>query len=752
MFMFRRRITYYMVVVMSLSCMVLNNFFTTICYADTIETSDTLEDIGANDYVEISNDALELRVTKSNGKFILFDKRSNKIWYSNPNDTENDKISAGLAKSNIESQIVLEYLSSKDENTKTTTQTTNSFTMCAQNNGIEIEKNVNSIKVIYSFKEIGIVVPVIYSIDKTGYLEVTIDVKNIKENDEYLIVSMQLLPFFGAANSTEEGYLFIPDGCGAIAKFNQNIFPYKSYEKMVYGYDAVHKKSVDTSNDLNIYMPVFGTVYDNAALMGIITDGDGSASILAQTGNTKTFYNTIFSKLNYRVYSEEQALYANNKDKTISTLTHTSFGIDEYTIRYYSLFDNDASYSGMARAYRNYLINEKKMQKKNENDSSLYLKVYCNLEVKKNFLGIKYYKSVPLTTFNELQEIIMDLKDTGVSNLSIELVGWANNGVFNRKYVKDAKPLKVLGGQKAFNSLMKYCNKQGINVFPDVDFLTFEKSGNGVSISRNSAKSVNGEDAKQYKYSIVTYNKNLDINPWYLISPNYLIKNADKFLGNYKLSDCKNISVSSMGNTLFSDFKNKDGVFRSKSLKISEKLFDNLNKDYNVCTEEANAYCLSSVTNIISVPMHSSGYEIFAYDVPFYQMVIHGSISYSSTSAVQNSDIKTLLLKCLETGSDMMFECIAKDSFTLRETRLSDKFSIGYNSWNKQAIASYLEYSKVFSMVKGCAFKSHTQVLPDVYEAEYSNGIKIFVNYSNKDVVINGVQVSANGYGIKEAK
>ena len=85
-----------MVVVMLLSCMVFNNSFTTICYADTIETSDTLENIDANDYVDISNDTLEFRVNKSNGKFILFDKRSNKIWYSNPNDTENDKISAGM--------------------------------------------------------------------------------------------------------------------------------------------------------------------------------------------------------------------------------------------------------------------------------------------------------------------------------------------------------------------------------------------------------------------------------------------------------------------------------------------------------------------------------------------------------------------------------------------------------------------------------------------------------------------------------
>ena len=116
-------------------------------------------------------------------------------------------------------------------------------------------------RVEYTFQELGIRIPLVYTL-KEDCLQVSIDVAGIDEGNENRIVSIALLPYFGAADQTVNGYLFIPDGCGAVAEFNRNIIPLKAYEKMIYGSDLAHSAERQTSKEMDIRLPVFGTVQD----------------------------------------------------------------------------------------------------------------------------------------------------------------------------------------------------------------------------------------------------------------------------------------------------------------------------------------------------------------------------------------------------------------------------------------------------------------------------------------------------------
>ena len=53
-------------------------------------------------------------------------------------------------------------------------------------------------------------------------LVVKVPMKDIKYNTDYPIVKLQVLPFMGAGNTEEEGYMLVPEGSGGIINFNNS--------------------------------------------------------------------------------------------------------------------------------------------------------------------------------------------------------------------------------------------------------------------------------------------------------------------------------------------------------------------------------------------------------------------------------------------------------------------------------------------------------------------------------------------------
>ena len=51
----------------------------------------------------------------------------------------------------------------------------------------------------------------------------------------YPISAIQILPFFGAANLDQTGYIFIPDGSGALIDLNNGKEHYQPFSARVYG-------------------------------------------------------------------------------------------------------------------------------------------------------------------------------------------------------------------------------------------------------------------------------------------------------------------------------------------------------------------------------------------------------------------------------------------------------------------------------------------------------------------------------------
>ena len=685
------------------------------------------------------------------GHFEFKDNTAGKSWYSIPQYGDNDTVSVGITKTNTLSELIVEYIYRSDENTAVPTKKTNSNVMCESSNFIKVSEIKNGFRVLYWFNEIKIGIPVEYKLVGNS-LEASVDIKNIDEGKDCYLVSLQFLPYFGAAGPDIDGYLFIPDGCGAVAEFNKNISLKKAYEKRIYGADSAHSDTSLTSKEMDIRLPVFGLVHGNTALMGTVTEGAAVASVLARTADAGNYYNIVSSKTLYRIFAkDEEALYHGSKSNYIYTLTHIDFGIPKYTIKYDLLNGDDASYSGMAKKFQSDLIDTYSL-KKSGNNSGLALRIYGALEEEKNFLGITYYKKNSLTSYEEAQKILTELAENGVEKTAVQYIGWSGNGVFNRTLPTSANPLSVLGGKKQLEKLKRFCKDSNVDLYLDVDLLHYKKRGNGVSVRGKATKSPNGDTAKLYKYSLVTYAQDTNQSPNYLLSMNYSEKYLNKYLKKYNKLGINTVSFSSFGNVIYSDFKTSRSLNRTVSALTFEKMLKEVGNKYDkVAVSGGNSYTLPFVDSVYDAPVSSSGYNFFTYDVPFYQMVASGLVDYTTPSAIQSVDYDTMVLKAVETGSDLLFDCVYTDASVLAETSLSYAYSSQYSIWKDKAINSYKQLKEVYSAIKGGYIVNHSKISNDVFCTEYSNGVKVYVNYNDTDIMIEDNTLASNGYLITEA-
>jgi uncharacterized protein Usg len=127
------------------------------------------------------------------------------------------------------------------------------------------------------------------------------DPKN-EEEVSYPLNSLSVLPYFGAGSVDDEGYMFIPDGSGALIYFNRSAPLAEPYSRRVYGQDhaAVPLREYSSMLKEQIYLPVFGVVKGGQAFLAIIEEGDASSRIEAMLPGMRDSYNKVWASFEVR--------------------------------------------------------------------------------------------------------------------------------------------------------------------------------------------------------------------------------------------------------------------------------------------------------------------------------------------------------------------------------------------------------------------------------------------------------------------
>ncbi len=606
----------------------------------------------------------------------------------------------------------------------------------------------NGVKVTYVFTSHEIAVSVVYKLNEDNF-EISVDPKEIYDNGESFVTGVAVAPFLcSLKNGSQDSYLFIPDGSGAIIQPQTIDMIGRQGSTRVYGEDITINDFTLTSFTEKINMPIFGKKQGDNAILGIINSSAERAYLNWDIGSSAKKYSSIYPF--FRIRGIDIVKRPAGFVMSLSEIPIFDDYITEevLSVQYYPLSGQDANYSGMAKTYREYLVKNGQLNKSNQKQAAA-IRILGGLNQKTFNFGIPSTKLTSLTTVSEAEEIARYFDEKTESDLIISLVGFGQSGLDIGKLGSGFKIASKLGKKSDISSLSAFCKESNIKLFMDFDIVGFNKSGNGFSTSSDTAKSFDGQTVYLDFYNNITRNDSGE-GSYMLLGRDKLSAAAQKAVNTTKKYGFNGVSLSSLSNTAYSDYSS-DGAGLSGGLSTDvAEILKNCANDTDVITSNPNIYAAGASDYITEVPVTSSQFDITRYDVPFYQIVLRGYVPMSSASLNISVDYKTAVLKCIEAGIAPSFTL----SFNYDNSFASSKFSaipVSHFNGQKEKIAKTVnEVNKALEKINDATISGHEVYENGLRVTKFDNGITVAVNYGENTADYQGTQVAAKNYIILE--
>lgn len=600
-------------------------------------------------------------------------------------------------------------------------------------------------------ESLSITIPLEYRLTDKG-LEATVKAADIEEHGNVYISQIDVLQFFGAASNKAQGYILVPDGSGALINLNSGNQA-TAYNQAIYDIDPVAQNYVVIEENECARLPIFGIKADDNAIFARITAGDAIASVNADVAGKLNNYNYAYASFNVREKELLNMFGVQGSKSDIPVVEKSLYKID-LSVSYSFLTKDDASYSGMARTYRKQLIDEGILKETNQSESvPLYLDIIGGVEQKKHIMGIPYEGVCAMTTYDEASEIVDNLYDSDITNLRLNYQGWFNGGIYHDVADK-IKLIGSVGSKSDLESLNKKLEDKGGKLFMDVAFQKVSHESKRFTSVLEASKYYSGYvvELGATDPSTVRQTSNLewyDEMIYYMISPKFLNRYVDKFASKITKYDVSGINLTDLGSVLTSDKKRSELINRQQAENIVIGQYEKLAETKkNLMETGGNEYSLKYVSDIIDAPTSYSAYYIIDEQVPFYEMVIHGSISYSGEAFnLMDDDLDDdFVLNCIEYGIAPRFTLSYKDPSKMKYTSSADKYSVLYTTWLDKAKEMYGNINEALKDVDGSAMINHEKLDNGLIKVDYENGKTIYINKTSQDITVDGNTVKAKNY------
>lgn len=576
-------------------------------------------------------------------------------------------------------------------------------------------------------------------------VDVRIPAESVSYAEDFPVMKIALLPYFGAdsPNDTGNGYLFLPDGCGAIIDINNQTESRRTtISGKVYG-ENLSKISSNTikENVEQFYLPVFGIRRNNgSSLFGIIKSGDANADVVSYLGKPNGNYYAVAPVFSFRDY--EKYVNANKVSTGWNQRTYYLYeenaSKDDIAVSYHLLSSGKGEYSDMAKIYKVYIFGGEK--KTSDSRAYLNIKTIGSALSDSSFAGFDYKAETVFTSFDNDKKLIETLKSSGMKNLSLSLIGWQKGGLDNL-LSDNFNASKKLGGNSGLKALSKFCKDSSVDLTVDTD-ISFAKRGAGnFNKKQDAARSLDYAYAEKIEISPDTMMHEKGDS---IVSANVysrIIKLLDK---GYKKFDGINLGLGDLGRVLNSNYAQEGPVNRSQSKQYVVSALKDL--DYKVAVNGANAYTLKYLSLANDLPLTNSGLKGETASVPFLQLVLSGYVDFNSSAINLIADIDGELLSCVESGTVPTFLLTYENTTLLKKTKHTEYYSVDYKILEDTVKNAYDFVSEYAEATSGAYMTSHSIVKDGVAVCEYSNGVKVYVNRTDADFMFDSVTVPANGY------
>ncbi len=615
----------------------------------------------------------------------------------------------------------------------------------------ETEYKTNGVRVTYGFPTQGLFIAVDYLLED-GELVVRIPASGIREESVYAVTMIEMMPYFGAAGNEKGGYLFYPDGSGAITTF-EKAGERPANVKFASYYTYTHKDinfmnvwSRDAYDRYTAAMPVYGIKNGNDAMFAVFTEGESNTGVAVYPSG----YVVDLNHIGFEIYTRNVAtvsLHSMSADGGASATGATIQRVDrnliaeDREIRYYFLNGEDANYSGMAQVYRDYLTESGKLKSAGSGDRgeiSLALEILMGASKE----GMIFEEYIPMTSFGQVQEILERLQNSGITDTQLVLGYWMKD-IKNYEYWGPAGKLGGTGGMKDLNGYLK--DHPGVNAYLEVDLTYGTSDTKGISEDKDVARD---------SLDIEVAAENMDGLTFYLLNPETSYERNKKFLSRLGKYDQLGVAYEKLGRYAYPDYNEERTFTKTQTVeRLQDMLTEADRESRNIAVRGANNYTYSYVDYLYRLREDSYGLAITDYSVPFVQMVISGLIPYSTDGAGNLAyDLQYQKLKWVEYGAMPYFYLTYESALNLRDTGLEDLFSSTYTDWEDTVIKTYREFKENLSEVQGQQLVEHEFLTDDLVHIRYANGVEVYINYGDAEASAAGVRVPAGDYVVVGGK
>ncbi len=602
---------------------------------------------------------------------------------------------------------------------------------------VNLHKLQNGVAVETEFSSCGIGVTVEFWLDEDG-LNVRVPRDKVKEADStYGLLSLKLLPMFGASTDQyENGFILFPDTTGGIYNFKPVTGRQSPLTTDIYfprDFDLDDIESNNKQGVKNAMMPFFGLSRGDEGFVGYITEGEMNSSITLNPSGAVYYLNRVEPSISYR----KSYTYLNPAGKEI-TETESAISAGDFSVHYSFISapkNGSVTYSAMANTLRKYLVDtDRLVQTETAKEAKIRSNLQMLMTVKTETMIAEYLQA--MTKCSDIQKIVDKQEESLRSELRIMLLGWQSSG-----YNVYPDSGKVAGEIGSLKNLFSHLKEQNIETYLVNDL---------IQATTDSPKFSKQSDAVYNEARLPVTNS---VGDTYVRNPYKEYVKLAKRMPSYKKMGVSGLGFDKLGWYVFDDYQKRVELSRYDTISAYRAMLNLAHENgMKNAVQRGNSYILSQTDYIYDVPSRGSSLELIDVEIPFYQLVIHGYIPYSTdTPGNMSVDYQNEILNWIECGAEPNFLLTQEMSEKFKDSKVENAFSTELSNWLDKAVSLTEQFNEKLAFTANCTIIEHTVLSDKVVCVRYENGSRVYVNHNEKEVTVDNVPVAAEGYTVVHA-
>ena len=667
-------------------------------------------------------DDLTLSFDEASAALTVTDKRTGKVWSAGMTEEYyGQPLSNDLHKKAVASLFNVTYIGADNYiSSVRSTDDAMDVTFTAEKDGVTARAAI---------RDTGIAFTVRFAL-RGNTLVASVPSDQIEETDDDRLTSIELLPFLGASVDSEDGYIVFPDGSGALYEFGPHDgAPSTYYQMEVYGnyfydYDEYIR---DVENGIKkVMLPVFGIKQGNGAVLAAITKGQAACSVrLSPSGYVydAARVSPIFNyRYSYEMETANAGAYIIMQEKTRE--------MSDFEVQYTFLAGEDADYSGMARTYRRFLLQNDLLR---QSDCTVNVALDYLLSLQKPMM--LWTENVAASDFAGGGDILELLAEKGIGSVKLNLLGWQKNGY--NVYPSHFPVSRACGGSSGLQALLEKGNTLGAAVALNDNFFLAQSTQSGYS----------RRDDLAYNTKNKIYADNDETN--FLMD----VRAAkDTFTGSWvgKAKDCgvNAVNLDDIARTFYANGSTRSPLKRTETEYALISMLQAADEAFSfVGVSGGNLYGLRYADQLYDIPESSSRDFVFDRDIPFFQMVVHGYLPYTPEIPGNfSNDYPQTVLRWAEYGFVPYFSVAESSASALKDCYNEGVLVSGFADVQEKIIETSARFADTLGGLQRVAIHTHRVLDNGLTEVTYDNGASVLVNYGTQPIAYRGVTVGASDF------